>query len=54
MTATPIAHWPHLTHDWGKGSTFLRNTFLPQAVMDAAQSTDSRQSQDPTEHLRQD
>ena len=47
MTLTTDANWPHLTHDWGKADKFLRTNFLPQAVMDAAQATASRQSQDP-------
>ena len=47
MTLTTDANWPHLTHDWSEWNQRTRTTFLPQAVMDAAQATASRQSQDP-------
>ena len=41
-------HWPHLTDDWDHRNHFLRTHFHPQAVMDAAAATASRQSQDPS------
>ena len=47
MTAITTAHWPHLTDDWSTWNHLTRTAFLPQAVMDAAQATASRQSQDP-------
>ena len=47
MTTSTDAHWPHLTHDWDHRNYFLRTQFHPQAVMDAAAATASRQSQDP-------
>ena len=48
MTAITTAHWPHLTDDWDHRNHFLRTHFHPQAVMDAARATTSRQSQDPS------